>query len=101
MLWAIGLVTAPGMIEAPLYPGGVPTWFIVIIFLPVIFACLGFAFLLIFNPDKLQSEDYQIRKQTLDLAFQKGDRFPINPLSLELIPNPRELTDGTSREGDK
>jgi len=48
----------------------------------------GFLFLLLFDRDKLQSEDYQIRKQSLELIQEKGQEFPISTTSIEAITNP-------------
>lgn len=36
-------------------------------------AMFGFLFLLFFDRDKLQSEDYQIRKRSLEMMQQKGE----------------------------
>jgi hypothetical protein len=39
-------------------------------------------------PEKLQSEDYQIRHETLELIKQKGTSLEISPTSLTVIANP-------------
>jgi len=61
-------------------------------------AVFGFLFLLIFDRDKLQLEDYQIRKRSLELIQEKGQRFAISAPSIEAISNPRfkELPSGDS-----
>jgi hypothetical protein len=41
------------------------------------------------HPEKLQSEDYQLRKQALELIQEKGVRFPIEAASVEAIANPK------------
>ncbi len=38
---------------------------------PIGVACLGFAYFAIFKPEKLQSEDYQIRHESLQIIQQK------------------------------
>jgi hypothetical protein len=43
---------------------------------------------MIFDRDKLQSEEYQLRKRSLELIYEKGQEFPVNPTSIELITNP-------------
>lgn len=55
---------------------------------PVITAILGFLFLLIFDRDKLQSEDYQLRKTYLEMIEQKGDPAAIEAAVFEVIENP-------------
>ena len=89
ILWLCALVTIPALsvvllIEVP------PNWLITLIFAPVIAAIIGFLFLLIFDRDKLQSEDYQIKKRSLEIIEQKGDTAPmlIKPGSLDIIPKP-------------
>lgn len=44
--------------------------------------------LLIFMPDRLQSEEYQIRRQTLELIEQKGGEIAMLPTAVESISNP-------------
>ena len=65
-----------------------PWWIITIALVPVGIAAFGFIFLLIYDRDKLQSEDYQIRMRSLDLIQAKGEPFPIQPTSIEVISNP-------------
>ncbi|MDG2847675.1 hypothetical protein P7M67_12270 [Vibrio parahaemolyticus] len=62
--------------------------FQVLFALPVIAAIVGFMFLLFYDRDKLQSEDYQIRKRTLELVQEKGDDFPQIERTLGVITNP-------------
>ena len=65
-----------------------PTWLVFLTCTPVAAAVLGFFFLLVFDRDKLQSEDFQIRMKSLELIQQKGDSFPISVTSIEAISNP-------------
>ena len=88
ILWLCGIVVVPGIWMASRQQSGVPTWLIVLIFLPVSVAVLGFLVLLVFDRDKLQSEDFQIRKQSLELIQEKGDPVPINATSIDAIANP-------------
>ena len=61
ILWLCLIVVIPSIWMASRQEDGVPVWLIVLIFLPVSVAVFGFLVLLIFDRDKLQSEDYQIR----------------------------------------
>ena len=81
-------VTLPLVYMASLFPGGPPWWVVLIAVAPVITAVLGFAYLLIVDPGKLQSEDYQVRMRSLDLIQEKGDRFPVSAASIQAISNP-------------
>jgi len=50
--------------------------------------CMGFAYFSLFRPEKLQSEDFQIRHAALELIKQKGAPLELAPSSLEAITNP-------------
>lgn len=98
ILWLSAIVSIPAMVVASRYPGPAPTWLVVLAFLPVSAAVLGFLVLLAFDRDKLQSEDYQLRKRSLDLIQQKGDPFPVAPASLHAITNPERPRLGAGDE---
>ena len=92
ILWLCGLISVPAVLVAP-YVNPTPTWLIVLIFAPVTTAIVGFLFLLFVDRDKLQSENYQIQKQSLELIEQKGDAAPliIDSNNLKAIPKPKSL----------
>ncbi|MCK5021726.1 MAG: hypothetical protein KAR54_00550 [Candidatus Pacebacteria bacterium] len=89
ILWLCAIVTIPAL-SGVLFFEATPNWLIILIFVPVITAIIGFLFLLLFDRDKLQSEDYQIKKRSLEIIEQKGDAAPmlIEPGSLDIIPKP-------------
>ena len=64
--------------------------------LPVVVVCIVFVGFAIFKPDKLQSEDYQIRHESLTLILQKGGKVPIDPASIQAIANPVQSLDEPS-----
>jgi hypothetical protein len=88
ILWSCVFVTFPAIIVASLLPGQAPSWLVLIATIPVALLAIGFLFLLFFDRDKLQSEDYQIRKRTLELIEEKGSAFPIDTASINEIANP-------------
>jgi len=88
ILWLCAIITIPGMAYMVLSDKEIPLLLQIVIVLPVITAVLGFAHLLFFDRDKLQSEDYQIRKRTLELVQEKGDAFPTIARTLEVVTNP-------------
>jgi len=55
---------------------------------PVLVACLAFIGFAVFRPEKLQSEDYQLRQHAMEILEQKGRRISIPITSLEAIVNP-------------
>ena len=89
-LWLCGIVLIPAFVlllgrqdyEAP-------TWLIVLIFVAFSVPAIGFVFLLIVDRDKLQSEDYQIRKQSLELIQEKGEPAPVDARSIKAIALPK------------
>lgn len=51
-------------------------------------ACLAFCYFAIFKPEKLQSEDYQIRHESLQIIQQKGGKVIAYNSTIEAIANP-------------
>ena len=74
-------------------------WLIAIAVVPVGVASFGFLFLLLFDRDKLQSEEFQLKKQSLELIQDKGDLEAIDAMTAVLIENPNPLLIEDS-EGD-
>lgn len=99
VLWICAIVTVPGMFIVSQRKDVVPIWWVVIL-VPVSLFTIGFLFLLFFDRDKLQSEEYQIRKQSLELIQEKGKTFPVDAPSIEKIANPeRSRIDDRSTGG--
>lgn len=99
MLWLCAIVTVPCTIIT-IQTDDPPVWLGWIAAAPVVTAIIGFLYLLVFDRDKLQSEDYQIRKQSLELIQEKGEAFPVNPASIEKISNPYLPEPRKSIKGD-
>lgn len=57
--------------------------------LPLAIASIGFLGFAIYRPEKLQSEEYQIRHESLQLIQQKSGRIAISTTSIEAIANPQ------------
>lgn len=93
ILWLCALTTVPCITVLVLLPN-ISVW--VGLFLsifavaPVITAIFGFLFLLFNDRDKLQSEDYQIRKSYLELIEQKGSPA-IEAAYVEVVENPERV----------
>jgi hypothetical protein len=66
ILWLCGIITIPVFAMALYLVPVLPTWLIIMLivlaYLPVLVAIFAFLYLRFVNPDKLQTEDYQIRK---------------------------------------
>jgi len=101
VLWMCAIVTIPCLIVAA-FCQTTPKWLVLIACAPVVTTVIGFLFLLLFDRDKLQSEDYQLRKKSLELIQEKGDSIPIATASIEAISNPqRPALPGVSDGEDK
>lgn len=106
ILWLCGIISIP-TIAANVFYTTLPLWISIIGCAPVLMAMFGFMVLLFIDRDKLQSEDYQIKKISLEMSEQKGDRNPrLVGQSEKLTTNPElsaplevlEHTDGKSSE---
>lgn len=87
ILWLCGLVTMP-CINGMAWTGQFNGWLAFTAAAPLICAMFGFLFLLFNDRDKLQSEEYQIRKQAIELIEQKGDMMPHVMAVVDVVPNP-------------
>ena len=99
VLWLCAITTVPSLYFASQMVEP-PAWLITLIFLPLVAAIAGFLFLLFFDRDKLQSEDYQIRKMELEWIQEKGTIFPVDIASTEKTSNPRLPGPQKPVEGD-
>lgn len=99
VLWLCAIITCPGLL-AIILSSNPPMWLIILTCAPVATAIFGFMFLLFFDRDKLQSEDYQLKKRSLELIEEKGDPGPIliSADEVEAIPEPE--TNQLSEEGE-
>lgn len=59
-----------------------------LISLLIIVACGVFIYFAIKKPEKLQSEDYQLRHESIQWMQQKGGDLSFTPASVEQIINP-------------
>lgn len=100
ILWLCAIITLPAICLYLKWPSEPPQWVIMLICTPVFTAVLGFFFLLFFDRDKLQSEDYQLRKRSLELIGEKGSDFLVNPANIESIANPEKAQVPLKTQGD-
>lgn len=98
ILWLCAIISIPCVILIPFFKT-FQGFLFALAASPVFAAILGFFILLIFDRDKLQSEEYQLRKHTLELMQQKGQALPSPIANVNVIPPPEQekLVEG----GDK
>ena len=87
MLW-LCLITLPILYNVINQEAPAP-WKIVVAGTPLAITVLGFLFLLFFDRNKLQSEEYQLDKQYMELIENKGQVLPIPAVLIESIPKPQ------------
>jgi hypothetical protein len=86
-LWLCAIVAGPALWATMAHPNP-PAWLGWLVAAPVAIACIGYLYLLVFDRDKLQSEEYQIRKKTLELIEHKGMSGPMTVQAIEAIVTP-------------
>jgi hypothetical protein len=90
MLWLCAIVSLPCFVLAYFAHGIEPlaTVLVVLGAAPIAATIIAFLYFMIASPEKLQSEDYQIRHETLELIKEKGSSVALSPSSLDAITNP-------------
>ena len=88
MLWLCAIIPAPSLLFA-IFLESIRDYLLILAAAPVVAAIAGFLFLLIVDRDKLQSEDYQIRKRSLEMMQQKGE-VAVPAINLDVIAEPTQ-----------
>lgn len=90
LLWLTGIASPLCFGAAYVFKSMSPIFEVLIIsgLLPIGITCLGFCYFAIFKPEKLQSEDYQIRHESLQIIQQKTGSIEVPLTSIEQIANP-------------
>lgn len=55
---------------------------------PPILLVVGFLYFMRRDPDRLQSEGFQLKRQALDIIEEKGAAFPVDATSIQRISDP-------------
>jgi hypothetical protein len=87
VLWLCGIITAPTLGLGAVNPD-LATWVIVIGCAPTIVALFSYLYFMFTDKDRLQSEEFQIQKRTIELAQQKGEPSPHEPKNVPITSNP-------------
>jgi hypothetical protein len=56
--------------------------------LPILCSCGAYIYWMLKSPDRLHSEDYQLRRQALQMIYEKGARAGVLASSVVAITNP-------------
>lgn len=75
----------------------IPSFLIVlyiVLLSPILIYVFTSVIFILFDRDKLQSEEWQYRNRTLDIIEQKGGDVQIEPASLNIISRPKPINGG-------
>ena len=86
-LWLCALAFPFGIIGAIFSTGMVQIACLALIFIPVVIFAIAYLYFMVTNPDKLRSEEYELKKLALSLIEEKGGAIPIAESSVEAIAN--------------
>lgn len=100
ILWLCGVVAIP-CIFALSFSKETPEIISWILCAVVGTALVGFLWLLFFDRDRLQSEDYLLRSRTLDLIEEKGSKRAIDAATVQAISQTEFLALPEAQEGDE
>ena len=88
LLWLCAICTPVALSYAHFSSGSIQIALLLIGALPVVCACGSYIYWMIAAPDRLHSEDYQLRRQALQMIHEKGARVGVLASSVIAITNP-------------
>jgi hypothetical protein len=92
MLWLCAIVTVPALGLATISPPHMAWLMAAAALLPLTVACGVFVLLAIKDPDRLQSEEFQLQRAMIDVAQQKGSALETVDVTVkELVPRPEAI----------
>lgn len=94
-LWLVAVTFGFGLIGLKYFAGDVMVRILLVaaIGLPILVACIAFLYFVFKQPERLQSEEYQIKAETLRMVKTKGGRISQVEASIvrAINHNPRQL----------
>jgi hypothetical protein len=88
LLWLCAICTPPSVIGACLSSGVLQVVFALLAATPILCACGAYIYWMLVAPDRLHSEDYQLRRQAMQMIYEKGARSGVLANSVVAIANP-------------
>lgn len=93
-LWLCAIISVPCLALAVYVADEVPAWLLVLLAViataPIFVTVAGFVYFMLTDPDKLQSEEYQIKARVLEYIEEKGGVSEDERRVIEAISNPQE-----------
>lgn len=87
-LWMCGIISLPIFLIST-WTDKFPLLLQVVASAPIFVTIFGFLFLLFFDRDKLQSEEFQIQKKSLEIIEQSDGLKIADASQLKLVTNPK------------
>jgi hypothetical protein len=87
-LWLCAIAVPFGLVCAYFSTGALQVAGLALTFAPVVLFAIAFLYFMVKDPDKLRSEDYELRKMALEIIEEKGGRLPLSATSVDAIANP-------------
>ena len=88
LLWLCAISTPLTLGYSYFSSGSIQIVLLMIGALPIVCACGAYIYWMIVAPDRLHSEDYQLKRQALQMIHEKGARVGILASSVIAITNP-------------
>lgn len=88
ILWLCTIISLPCFYLASEGAKELQMIFIVIGFVPIGLFVISYLFFMFSDPNRLQSEEYQIRRRSLDLIESKTEGLEVDPINFQSIMNP-------------
>jgi len=90
LLWLCLIVTLPCLFLAPKEDGAARIGLFAIGSVPVLLFVVAYCYFMIRDPDRLHSEDYQLRSRALDIVETKGGIIKVDPVNIPNIATPQD-----------
>ena len=87
-LWLVGITFPAGLFALTKLTGAMQWAVFSVMIIPFAFFGISHLHFTFHDPDKLRSEEYELRKQALELIQEKGGQIPLSDASIEIIANP-------------
>jgi hypothetical protein len=90
ILWLCGIIGTPCILSITWQKE--PSWVLISLLFMVVLTAIGsFIYFVIVDPDRLQSEEYQLRRKTLELIEESGDLNAIDARLVDVISEPKRI----------
>lgn len=90
-LWAIAITTPPSFLFVLIH-GSIPYLIYATVIIPVVVFAISYLYLLVFDADRLHTEEYHLQNKALERIYEKGSEIEELPGAEPVNSNPRLKT---------